>query len=70
MLSKNNQVFSAGLHLAEIEYILYNEEKDAPSSEGGDEKQITGGALISPSSLKRNVEYFPAEKLEQWRYNI
>ncbi len=36
----------------------------------GDEKQITGGALISPSSLKRNVEYFPAEKLEQWRYNI
>ncbi len=41
----------------------YNEEKDVPHPlQVGDEKRITGGELISPSSLKRNVECFSCGK--------
>ncbi len=41
----------------------YNEEKDVPHPlKVGDEKRITGGELISPSSLKRNVECFSCGK--------
>ncbi len=41
----------------------YNEDKDVPHPlKVGDEKRITGGELISPSSLKRNVECFSCGK--------
>ena len=42
----------------------------SPTSIGGGEANaITGGELISPASLKGQLEILPSAKFEQWPYN-
>jgi hypothetical protein len=40
----------------------------SPTSISGGGNLLTGGELISPTSLKGQEEVFPSAKLEQWPY--